>query len=177
MKLCNYLIILILTSCAFFLGGCHSSKMKIPYPKSSSDEPYLVIDKSHLSSDRQKIIEESYRWMGTPYKYGGNTKEEGIDCSGFVLQAYLNSINLKLPRSSREQSAFCYRITSKEIKPGDLAFFATGKDPNKVSHVAIMLDDDNFIHSSSSKGVVISQLSLPYWTRTFIHFGRIPGIK
>ena len=177
MKLSNILIITAMSVVLLISGGCHSSKYKIPYPKSNAEQEYFHVSENLSSSDRKKIIRESQKWLGIPYKYGGNSMDEGVDCSGMVTMVYLNALNRKLPRNSLAQSEFCEELKAKQVRPGDLAFFATGKDPDRISHVGIMLDDDNFIHSSTSKGVVISQLSAPYWTRTFKMFGRVPGIK
>lgn len=177
MKIIKFLIIIVIGLSFLTIGGCKSAKLRIPYPQANHGETFITIDESILSSDRKKIVEESKNWLGTPYKYGGNNRSEGVDCSGMVLMVYLNALDVKLPRNSLAQSEFCRSLKSAEVKPGDLVFFATGKDPDRISHVGIMLDADNFIHSSTSKGVVISQMSLPYWTRTFKMFGRVPGIK
>ncbi|MDE6811299.1 MAG: C40 family peptidase [Muribaculaceae bacterium] len=158
-------------------GGCHSSKPNNPYTNKSSGEIHISINENILSPDRKKIVRECRQWIGTPYKYGGNTHEEGVDCSGMVLMVYLNALDRKLPRNSLAQSEFCKKLRSVDVKPGDLVFFATGKNPDRISHVGIMLDTDSFIHSSSTKGVVISQLTLPYWTKTFRMFGRVPGVN
>ncbi len=133
---------------------------------------------SHISaiafSKANKLLkEECESWIGTPYKYGGNDRD-GIDCSGLVLQIYLKVYDIKLPRTSLMQSEFCKEIKPGKIKVGDLVFFATGHDINRISHVGLMLDEENFIHSSSKKGVVISSLNTPYYQRTFKMFGR-PG--
>lgn len=122
----------------------------------------------------KKVAKEAKEWLGTPYRYAGYEKGEGTDCSGMVLSVYLDATGIKLPRNSAKQAEFCESVAGDELKIGDLCFFATGKDPNKVSHVGIMLDEDNFIHASTSKGVVISQLSSPYYVRTFMGFGHVP---
>ena len=84
---------------------------------------------------------------------------------------------IKLPRSSALQSEFCIEIQRKDLKPCDLVFFATGKSTYKISHVGMMIDNDNFIHASSSKGVVISKLSSNYYTSRLIKCGRIPNLN
>lgn len=120
------------------------------------------------------VIAEAEKWVGTPYKYGGNSMDEGVDCSGLVVQVYLNATGIKLPRTSFEQADFCPEIEYSDIAAGDLVFFATGQDTQRVSHVGIMIDGNRFIHSSSRKGVCISELNSPYYQRTLIKFGRIP---
>ena len=136
----------------------------------------VQIDLESLSSERRAIVEESQTWFGTPYQYGDHRKNIGSDCSGMVLSVYLDATGIKLPRNSAEQAEFCKHIKGESVQPGDLVFFATGRDPHKVSHVGIMLDGENFIHVSTSKGVVISQVTTPYYTDRFMCYGRVPGM-
>lgn len=130
----------------------------------------------HLSRSRRMLIEEAQTWIGTPYKYACAEKYAGADCSGMVLRVYLDVLGIKLPRNSAQQADFCKPMKLREILPGDLVFFATGKDTSKVSHVGIMLDYENFIHMSTSKGAVISKITTPYYTSRFMGFGRVPGV-
>ena len=129
---------------------------------------------SHLSKKQKKLIEEAKTWLGTPYKYAGVEKNRGVDCSGLVMKTYLSSVEVSLPRNSAKQAEYCRKLKKKDVRPGDLVFFATGKDAKKVTHVGIMIDADGFIHASSSKGVVISYLSNPWYAERFLMFGRVP---
>lgn len=167
--------ILILLTSVFSLASCHSSKKVTKHEEKPHVEHH--IDVKHASKERKAIVEEAYTWLGTPYKYATQQKGKSTDCSGLTMVVYETVTGIKIPRNSAKQAEFCDQIKTKEVKPGDLVFFATGKDPNKVSHVGIMVDEDNFIHASSSKGVVVSQLSSNYYTRTFLMFGRVPGLK
>ena len=120
------------------------------------------------------LVAEALEWVGTPYGFGRQDKGVATDCSGFVMQVYLKVKDIKLPRNSAAQCDYCQKIDKSNVRPGDLVFFAIGKDSLKVSHVGLMIDTENFVHSSSSKGVIISQMCSPYWNRTFRSFGR-PG--
>ena len=122
----------------------------------------------------KRIVKEANGWLGTPYGYGKAEKGVACDCSGMVMSVYLKTTGIKLPRNSAQQQDFCKKLKKKDVKIGDLCFFATGKDPDKVSHVGIMVDDSKFIHASTSKGVVISDMTQPYWIKTFKGFGRVP---
>ena len=82
-----------------------------------------------------------------------------------------------LPRNSAKQAEFCERIEEKDARIGDLVFFATGKDPEKISHVGIIVDPDNFIHASTTKGVVVSKFHTPYYTARLKMYGRVPKHK
>ncbi|MCH5234981.1 MAG: C40 family peptidase [Muribaculaceae bacterium] len=125
----------------------------------------------------KKIADESLKWIGTPYKYGHSEKGVATDCSGMVIILYRDIADIKLPRNSAEQADFCDKLKEKDIQPGDLVFFATGKDKKKVSHVGVMIDGCKFVHASASKGVILSEMTTPYYQRTFIKYGRVPGMK
>ena len=154
------------------LASCHSSKSVTNKAHSGYDRTEIHVGKGN--SFQHRLIEEAYTWMGTPYKYAGLSKGKGVDCSGMVMRVYEDVAGRKLPRNSARQAEWCETIDAKDIEMGDLVFFATGKDPDRVSHVGMIVDDDSFIHASSSKGVVVSKLSNPYYMRTFIKFGRVP---
>lgn len=166
--------LILLVTCMLFFNSCQSKRGAVNDQKSYNE---IEVIKIHVSNTRQALLDEAYTWIGTPYKYAAQNKNVGTDCSGMVMEVYRNVSDLKLPRNSAKQAEFCEKIKHSDILPGDLVFFATGKDPNRVSHVGIIIDNDNFIHASSSKGVVVSKLSSNYYQRTFRMFGRVPGIK
>lgn len=157
------------------LGGCKSTKKVPPPGKHHRVEHSIRVGKS--SKIRQKIVHEAESWLGVPYKYGGNDKREGTDCSGMVLAVYRDVTGIKMPRNSAAQAEFCNRIGERDLKPGDLVFFATGKDKERISHVGILTGEGRFIHSSTSKGVIESDLETPYYRRTFRCYGRVPGME
>lgn len=155
------------------LTSCHSSK------KAGSDAGAPVtIGTIHVGKGDKlgrKVAEEALTWVGTPYKPAGCDKKGGTDCSGMVMRVYEDVTGSKIPRNSAKQAEFCYKLDTNKIETGDLVFFATGKDPNKISHVGILIDDNRFVHASSSKGVVVSELSQPYYRQRLLMFGRVPG--
>lgn len=163
----------------FLLASC-SSRRAVDKKVHAETHHEIVSDVKHSLSNlrglRREIVKEALSWEGTPYKYASADKVEGTDCSGMVLRVYETVAQVKLPRNSGKQSEFCENIRMKDLLPGDLVFFATGKDPSRVSHVGVMLDESHFIHASTSKGVVISDITTPYYQRTFICCGRVPGI-
>jgi len=107
-------------------------------------------------------------WLGSPYKYGGCTKD-GTDCSGMVYTFYKEIYGIELPRSSNEIYLKARKIDESQAKPGDLVFFAIKN--NQVSHVGMYTNDRKFIHSSTSKGVIISSLNEPYYKERLKGFG------
>ena len=116
---------------------------------------------------REKMLMEIIKYLGTPYKYGGTTKN-GIDCSAFTQSVYRDVFNIKLERSARLQYTQG-EIISKgdELKYGDLVFFNTRKRV-KPGHVGIYIGDNLFAHASSKKGVTISAMDYQYYSQRFM---------
>ncbi len=169
----NYLLLLLI------IIGCASCKSHHANVRNhAADADFNIKARKelykNLSDQQRDLVCEAISWLGTPYRYGGNQKGKGSDCSGLVSKVYLDYADVKLPRSSAEQEKFCSKLKASKVKIGDLVFFATGKDPHKTSHVGIMVDDTHFVHASTSKGVVISDITTPYYQKTFRSFRRVP---
>ncbi|HCJ51553.1 MAG TPA: peptidase C40 [Gallionella sp.] len=98
----------------------------------------------------------------TPYQYGGNSRENGFDCSGFVQFVFQNSLGLKLPRTSAEMSRTGTPLQSHQLKPGDLVFFNTTR--SQFSHVGIFIGENRFVHSPrTGKAITIASMDDGYW--------------
>lgn len=159
------------------LGSCKSHKKNIrdEGPFITNEVPHKKKKKTPENSVGNKIAEEAKTWIGTPYGYGRCEKGIATDCSGLVIVVYEEVAAIKMPRNSSQQADFCDDLKEKDIRPGDLVFFATGKDKKKVSHVGVMIDKEKFVHASASKGVIMSEMTTPYYQRTFIKYGRALG--
>ncbi|MBI5464184.1 MAG: C40 family peptidase [Ignavibacteriales bacterium] len=120
--------------------------------------------------DQSKMMREISKWMGTPYKLGGND-QEGIDCSAYTQTVFRHAIGVPLPRSSHEQSALGNEVAFDNLKFGDLVFFNT--TGASASHVGIYLGDDLFAHASVTFGVTISSLQSSYYKNRFEKAKRI----
>lgn len=121
------------------------------------------------------ILSEAESFLGTPYRYGGSSKS-GIDCSGFVQQVF-QFFDRELPRASSAQAKEGFPISKDELRAGDLIFFATRGGSN-VTHVGIVhnVDSDGqveFIHASTSKGVIVTPLSDSYWSKRYLYAKRL----
>lgn len=110
-------------------------------------------------------------WWGTPYRLGGAT-QKGVDCSAFTQTLISVIYGQQIPRTAQEQKNFCGTVDIDNLQEGDLIFFKTRRG-REITHVGIYLQDDRFVHASSSNGVMISSLREPYWSRHFVGAGRV----
>ena len=126
-------------------------------------------------SPAEYIIDYAKQFEGVRYKWGGTTKS-GMDCSGLVYESF-RSYDIVLPRMSRDMAKRGKKIALKNVLNGDLLFFKTGNRRNSINHVGLIVDiknnDIEFIHATSSKGVIISNLNDPYWLNAFHEARRI----
>ncbi|NHN33279.1 C40 family peptidase [Paenibacillus agricola] len=103
--------------------------------------------------------------IGTPYKWGGTSKDTGFDCSGFILTVF-NQFGIDLPRTSKSQASIGEKVAKADLRPGDLVFFNI--DGKGISHAGIYVGDGKFAHSASNKGVSISKLSDSYYAKRYV---------
>jgi len=121
-----------------------------------------------------QMINNAMTFIGTRY-LGGGTTTSGMDCSGMVTAVY-NLFDVKIPRSSNEMAKVGQKVERKEVKKGDLVFFHTNgrRSINHVGMVVEATDEEiKFVHSSTSKGVIISSTKEPYYEKTFVQANRM----
>lgn len=125
-------------------------------------------------NDNIFLYNEGSKWLGVPHRSGGLTKK-GVDCSGLVTNIYREIYGKQLSRSSADMLKHdCRKVSRDRLQEGDLVFFRTDGSRKKTpNHVGIYLKNGRFIHTSSSRGVMVSALSEPYYVRTFITGGRV----
>lgn len=144
--------------------SCKSTSSAVSTKESKPEKRSLV----------KNLIETAMSNIGVKYKAGGTTKN-GFDCSGLVYTTF-ESENIKLPRSSFEQAKVGKVITLNDAKKGDLIFFKTNKS-KQINHVGLItevnINEIKFIHSSTSKGVIISSTKEPYYHDSFFQVNRI----
>lgn len=123
----------------------------------------------------EKIIKNASAYEGVKYKYGGTTKK-GMDCSGLMYTAFSEE-DIRLPRTTSQLSTYGDWVDLKEVKEGDLLFFATKRNSRQVNHVGLVtsarLGRVEFIHASTSRGVIRSLLSEKYWYFAFVQARRV----
>lgn len=168
---------------SIFLVSCGTSskvryrRNRVSYSPSKKNENLRTLKsnyKGNVSENIQSLLASAEKYIGKPYQYAG-IGNSGFDCSGLMCRIFSDN-EINLPRRSKDQALEGMEISIEEVKPGDLVFFATMGGKN-VSHVGLVYEiQDNqvrFIHSSTSKGVMISSLSDPYWNKAYLFTRRI----
>ncbi len=120
---------------------------------------------------RDVVISIAKRFLGAPYKFGGNSLIRGLDCSAFVNKVF-SFFNVDLPRTAREMYKIGRNVAKGELSVGDLVFFRTYA--SYPSHVGIYIGDSEFIHASSAaKRVRIDNMNQSYYRKRYIGAKRI----
>lgn len=193
----SFRIAFVLLSMVLVMSSCLTRKNAIPsgkYPRTThkgSSGKLILTDASNAAKDVRvsanllesyaavlgvdsraiqnptlyKLIDE---WMGTPHRLGG-TDKRGVDCSAFVSHALKAVYGKTLPRTSREMAETVKRKYERQLVEGDLVFFSFGN--RNVDHVGIYLHNHKFVHVSTSKGVIISNLRDSWYYRYFTRAG------
>jgi cell wall-associated NlpC family hydrolase len=118
------------------------------------------------------IINHAMSFLGVRYRWGGNTRETGLDCSGLVRLVFAETVGRILPRRSVEMSFEGVSISRRDVKPGDLVFFNTRGFA--FSHVGIYVGEDKFIHAPRTGTTVrVESMKSSYWTERFNGVRRI----
>lgn len=167
---------------AILLSACSSTHTA--NPDSAQTEMRAVNDKDGLllqaSQDefeamvrnvdiKSKILDQYADWKGVRYRLGGESKR-GIDCSAFVQRTFREQFGMDLPRSTYQQEDMGKRVQRSKLRPGDLVLFRSGSTGR---HVGIYLGNDQFVHASTSNGVMISKLSNVYWNKRYHEARRV----
>ncbi len=146
--------------------------------KADREEAYSSISGSNPASyrngsysSRKSIISVAKKFLGAPYKFGGNSPVKGLDCSAFVNKVF-DFFDVDLPRTARDIYKVGESVNKDELTTGDLVFFRTYA--SYPSHVGIYIGDTEFIHASSkAKRVTIDSMNLPYYRKRYIGAKRI----
>ncbi|WKB53712.1 C40 family peptidase [Eleftheria terrae] len=123
---------------------------------------------AHVRDTTSEMVMTAMNFLGVPYRRGGDSAEEGFDCSGFTRYIFERSLGLVLPRRADEQAKApgLIKISKDDLKPGDLVFFNTLRAT--FSHVGIYIGEGKFIHSPRSGSEVrIEDMRISYWTKRF----------
>jgi len=148
----------------------HKKKPVVAFHKPALQEFYA--DKKLLpdSAVTPYLYYHVYEWMGTGYKYSGQTKK-GIDCSGFVSRMYKDVYCIQLSGGSKDLWTVVAPVEKTDLKEGDILFFKIKK--GQISHVGIYLGNNKFAHASVHSGVIVSDLDEGYYKKYFFKGGRM----
>lgn len=133
----------------------------------------FAADSEKAEQQRQALIKQAKEYIGAPYVTGG-TDRSGFDCSGLVFTCGKEALNMDLPRTAAALYDYVKIVADSKKEAGDLLFFKTVGD--KISHVAIYIGNDQFIHAASdgpNTGVIISSLHESYWSKTYFAVGQL----
>lgn len=165
----NSKLVYLLLSLILLSGSAQSADEKQAEQASSPTPSATSSALATLKNLRDKTSDLTINAMGMlgiKYRRGGNTPENGLDCSGFVRLVFKNSNEAELPRTAKEISKKGEKIDTKDLKPGDLVFYNTLR--KSFSHVGIYLGDNQFIHAPSAGGKIrIESMNLSYWKKRF----------
>jgi cell wall-associated NlpC family hydrolase len=161
----NYRMLLTAFACLAIalLAGCAGTPKQQGAVSSPGKSPITSPAGQKPASTYASLNQQYNRWKGTPYEIGGLNKN-GIDCSGFVQVTFREAFGIQLPRSTEDLSETGRTIAKHELSAGDLVFFKTGFGKQ---HVGIYMGDEQFIHASTSNGVMKSSLNNPYWIQHY----------
>lgn len=140
-----------------------------------TDTKSIYSETNNAPKTSENIINYAKQFEGVRYKWGGTSKS-GMDCSGLIFESF-RAYNVLLPRISRDMAKRGNKISLKNVTKGDLLFFKTGNRRNSINHVGLIIaienNDIEFIHATSSKGVITSWLNETYWLKSFFEARRI----
>ena len=149
----SFIIRLLIPAAIALFSGCSSVPEKVSEIKPVAHQSPLIIYALSL--------------QGIPYRYGKDSPEEGVDCSGFVKHVYEKQ-GITLPRTVKDMALSLPQIPKNEVHSGDLVFFNT--NGNSFSHVGIYVNNDKFVHAPSQRTgkVLVSSLKNQYWHKHYI---------
>jgi len=146
-----------------------------PYPryrKGGAERPKTAarVDTVRTTNDNLWLGRIIRSYLGKPYT-GKSKYEQGLDCSFFTKEVFKRYDRREIPRTVAEQFEIGKPLPRNHIRYGDLVFFKT--DHKKVGHVGILVGHNQFVHVSTSRGVIISALTEKYWAKHYVGARRI----
>jgi cell wall-associated NlpC family hydrolase len=161
-----HVLILIFLIC---FTSCKSSK------RAAINTKKVVLVETSVNKLAETVIENAEDYNGVRYKFGG-TSRKGMDCSGLIYVSFKKE-NILLPRISRDMAKKGQLVQLRQVEKGDLLFFKTGKSKKEINHVGLVTRSNKgrieFIHATTSRGVITSSLKENYWNDAFVEARRI----
>lgn len=125
--------------------------------------------------EADNVVDFAMQFLGYDYVYGGKSPEEGFDCSGFVYYVYKQFGYTLYPGATNQWNTLSDTVIPRsDLRPGDLVFFSDNGEVSGMTHVGMYIGDGQMIHASTpSTGVIISDLSEPYYVRMYLGAKRV----
>lgn len=131
---------------------------------------------SGMASKAGDVVVGALNMIGVRYRWGGNSPDSGLDCSGFVRYVFQDTLGMTLPRRAEEMSRVGEKVRVSDLKPGDLVFFNTMR--RSFSHVGIYIGDNKFVHSPSTGSTIrVDDMEDGYWEKRFQGARRIDNAQ
>lgn len=161
----------LLWSIALVLVGCSTTRL---VEKKKHKEVFDTLGLIEGRRDNFALYNEAASWLHVPHRDGGSLRT-GTDCSFLVYSIYKTVYKKTLERNSAAMlHKNCRRISRCSLREGDLVFFNTvGTSKSNITHVGIYLKDNKFVHTSTQKGVNVSDLDEAYYQKAWICGGRV----
>ncbi|WP_321908858.1 MULTISPECIES: C40 family peptidase [unclassified Paraburkholderia] len=139
-----------------------------PAPTEGGAKAFL----SGMAGKAGDVVVGALNMIGVRYRWGGNSPDSGLDCSGFVRYVFQDTLGMSLPRRAEEMSRVGEKVSMSNLKPGDLVFFNTMR--RTFSHVGIYIGDNKFVHSPSTGSTIrVDDLDDGYWEKRFTGARRV----
>src|SRR6201996_6990344 len=148
-------------------SGSNALSLSTPQaPVADSDSGSAKSFLSGMAGKAGDVVVGALNMIGVRYRWGGNTPDSGLDCSGFVRYVFQDTLGMTLPRRAEEMSRVGEKVTVSDLKPGDLVFFNTMR--RSFSHVGIYIGDNKFVHSPSTGSTIrVDDMEDGYWEKRF----------
>jgi cell wall-associated NlpC family hydrolase len=155
--------------CILLLVGC------TPFPRYGVEQASTPRERGEETGGRStddflKFGAVVQKYLGKPYA-GRSRYQPGLDCSLFTQEVMREYLGVHLPRSAAEQYQRGTEVPRGRLEYGDLVFFMTERD--RISHVGVYIGYNEFMHASSSQGVIVSALDEKYWSQRYVGARRI----
>ncbi|AFQ47811.1 C40 family peptidase [Burkholderia cepacia] len=149
-------------------GSNSSVQQASAQPSSGGAKSFLA----GMAGKAGDVVVGALNMIGVRYRWGGNSPDSGLDCSGFVRYVFQDTLGMSLPRRAEEMSRVGEKVSMSNLKPGDLVFFNTMR--RTFSHVGIYIGDNKFVHSPSTGSTIrVDDLDSGYWEKRFTGARRI----
>lgn len=125
------------------------SNVTVQYALQEAIEYYPAVEAANAAmAFRNKIVNFACQFVGNRYVWGGTSLTHGCDCSGFT-QSVLKNFGISVPRVSRDQARSGSKVTSANMRPGDLIFYANRS--GTINHVGMYIGNGQVVNAASTR--------------------------